>query len=123
MKTFLRAALAASAFLVCASLTRAWGMAPCRVDCGAYLNWSSGCHLGCQLGPWYTYFPYNAHFQSPAPVCGWPFWPTGAAQNAVPTGAVVNPGPAGSAQGAYPGTPGIRPVGYYGNAPSYWYND
>jgi hypothetical protein len=32
------------------------------------------CHI--QLGPWYLYWPHEAHFQTPAPT-GYPFWPTG----------------------------------------------
>ena len=40
-----------------------------------------GCCCGCPtLGPWYLYWPYEAHFNAPAPVPGsgggFPYWPT-----------------------------------------------
>lgn len=48
---------------------------PCSVQAGFTFNMQSN---GCQatLGPWYSYFPYDAYFQTPAPVCGYPNWPT-----------------------------------------------
>lgn len=61
---------------------KAWGLCdlfpPVQIDAGinAYFNvhildWS---HCG-QVGPWYLYFPYEAYFQTPAPVGGyWPAW-------------------------------------------------
>lgn len=47
---------------------------PCSVQAGFTFNMQSH---GCQatLGPWYSYFPYDAYFQTPAPVCGYPNWP------------------------------------------------
>ncbi|MBM4069285.1 MAG: hypothetical protein FJ271_10115 [Planctomycetes bacterium] len=48
---------------------------PCSVQAGFTFNLQS--HGGqCTLGPWYSYFPYDAYFQTPAPVCGYPNWPT-----------------------------------------------
>jgi hypothetical protein len=116
MKTLVRAcALALPLLAVCgASPARAWG-GPCQIDCGFHFNcagFGGGC--GPCAGPWYSYFPYCDHFQTPAPVCGgWPFWPT----------APVGPPPelAPRDRPTYYAPPRIQPVGYSGQAPSYWY--
>jgi hypothetical protein len=58
--------------------------APClpyKVECGGnlyfhVLNQQNG--WGCALGPWYNYWPLEAHFQTPALPC-YPFWPAGQA--------------------------------------------
>lgn len=64
----------------------------------AYVGCGS-CH-GCPvLGPWYLYWPYEAHFSAPAPVPGgvaYPYWPGGMTA----------------------GHGGVHQTGY---APSYWY--
>lgn len=46
----------------------------CGVQAGFVFNMNS-CGGQCNLGPWYSYFPYEAYFQTPAPVCGYPNWP------------------------------------------------
>jgi hypothetical protein len=93
--------------------------APCfpyRVECGAnayfrVLNRENG--YGCQLGPWYNYWPLEAHFQTPA-LPQYPFWP--APQALVPGGTastVPVPGcaPAGPAYpSAVPGYPPTVPA-------------
>jgi hypothetical protein len=56
---------------------------------------------GAPLGPWYSYWPMEAHFQTPAPT-GYPFWPS----------------PMASSLGA---PPVVQPVGYNFAPPSYWY--
>ncbi len=118
------AGLVALGLLALASPVHAWS-----VDCGASPHfgvntgsstWGVGGGGGMQAGPWYLYFPYEAHFQLPAPV-GYPFWPA--------------PVTAASPRDYFPaGTPGplsvpearpLAPVGYYYvpvyPAPSYWY--
>jgi hypothetical protein len=91
------------------------------VDAGFHFNMQSG---GCQptLAPWYSYFPYEAHFQVSAPVCTYPNWP-------VPfppaKGAPANPGQAAPAPNRmgqapmYPGWqwPNMQTVGYPGGYP------
>jgi hypothetical protein len=85
-----------------------------------------GCGLfGCPPtvpGPWYQYWPYDGysqvapaspggwsyeqHFQTPAPT-GYPYWP--------------NPMMAGSGYNPPVQMPTYQPVGYYPQAPGYWY--
>ena len=55
-----------------------------------------------QAAPWYLYFPYNAHFQTPAPLYGAPWY-----------GPAV-PGPAGLVN---PYFPNPYPAAGYGPAP------
>src|SRR5947209_5115941 len=65
---------------------------------GFKVNWC--CHFQCcpcgcgqpgQAGPWYLYWPLEAHFQTPAP-CSYPFWPA----------PMVLPGQAAEVQGTQP---------------------
>jgi hypothetical protein len=98
-----------------------------------YPNWS-------QLGPWYLYWPMEAHFVAPAPT-GYPYWPSPqglpgmslggpAAPPPPPPGMVPPPGalPApvpAPAPAPAPVPPAIRPTSYYpssGAVPSYWYD-
>jgi hypothetical protein len=51
-----------------------------------------------QAGPWYLYWPMEAHFNTPAPT-GYPYWP----------------GPQTMPQS------GATPASYTPGAPSYWY--
>lgn len=84
-----------------------------------------------QLGPWYQYWPLEAHFQTPAPQA-YPYWPVSpqAAFPGLPQGA-----PSGLPQGAPPGlppfqpaasgpaqfhNPAVQPVGYQAGMPYYW---
>jgi hypothetical protein len=123
MKAIARACLFALPLLAAASPARAQWCPPTKVDAGI------GFHFNCYSGgvhavaaPWYSYFPYNAYFQTPAPVCGWPFWPTGGAANASPGGAA--PGGSRGPQnflGMGYGPRDLQPVAYYGQPPSYWY--
>jgi hypothetical protein len=112
-----------------------------KIDCGCsprfnvnsngsqYGNGGSG---GCfQAGPWYTYWPYEAHFQIPSPL-GYPFWP-GPAPAPGPQFLPAPPPPSPPGPPAPPKPTGFQPVGYdypgfppagscyYGPAPSYWY--
>jgi hypothetical protein len=122
MRAFLRACLVALPLLAAPSLAQAWTCPPVKIDagvnayCNAYIgNWG----MGAQLGPWYTYWPYNAHFQSPAPVGGWPFWPTSA--SAVPHYGAIPSNQIPKTQPTYFQGGGVQPIGYSGQAPSYWY--
>src|SRR6202021_728069 len=81
--------------------------------------------FGCQLGPWYNYWPLEAHFQTPA-LPYYPYWPappppapggtaaTIPAPNCPPAGAAPVPAPAAAAAqpAANPRPVYFRPVGY-----------
>jgi hypothetical protein len=108
------------------------GCSPWKINFGAniYVNAQQQ-----QAGPWYLYWPMEAHFAVPAPT-GYPYWPN---PMTLPTqggglglgGAV--PAPAGPILSPTPGTftppaptpvPPVKqstfqPAGY--NVPSYWY--
>lgn len=81
-------------------------------------NCGCGC---CFAGPWYTYWPYEAHFQAPPPVGGcYPYWPSAtAAAGALPVS------PAAAAPAIAPAAPApaptTQPAAYFGPAPAYWY--
>jgi hypothetical protein len=68
------------------------------------------------VGPWYTYYPYQAHFQTPAPT-GYPYWPGPQTSGPSPLfgGNYQNPNNQG-----FSNYPAVQPCGYY-QAPSYWY--
>jgi hypothetical protein len=138
MKKYLWAGLLGLSFLILPSAARAGCFStticcsPVHVD--AKLNGClrvSGCP-GAQAGPWYLYWPLEAHFGPPAPT-GYPYWPSPmtlpaqAAQyghpaapaypTAAPAYPVAAPAPAAPVQQT-----GFQPVGYYQQAPSYWYS-
>lgn len=87
------------------------GCGPCSGFAGP-----GACGGGCggggvgNLNAWYTYWPYEAHFQTPAPV-GFPYWPTMSPYDA----------DAASHAPAAPAYPGVSPVNYNGGVPAYWY--
>jgi hypothetical protein len=109
---------------------------PFRIEAGAnaYLRVYGGpCQTwGCQLGPWYQYFPYEAHFQSAAPI-GFPYWPSPQTLPPTAPAGAFHYQPAPPPQPAPTAAPpqqlqptGYQPpffqqVGYYNRAPSYWY--
>ncbi|GIW80244.1 MAG: hypothetical protein KatS3mg105_2051 [Gemmatales bacterium] len=66
----------------------------------------TGC-CGCGLAPWYTYWPYAAHFSAPAHP-QFPYWPP-----PMKSSLSVHP-PAAQA-------PVYTTVGYYPTPPTYWY--
>jgi hypothetical protein len=99
-------------------------------------NWNTGpksfgysfyCHCPFpQAGPWYQYWPYEAHFINPAPT-GYPYWPSpqvlpGAVQAAPFSGGTVAPAPTPVPQPAPVKPLSFQPVGYTSEAPSYWYS-
>jgi hypothetical protein len=81
-----------------------------------------------QLGPWYLYWPMEAHFVTPAPI-GYPYWPN---PMTLPSMALGGPGspatpPVPPAPGVVPAipqppapAPTLKPVGY--TIPAYWYD-
>jgi hypothetical protein len=104
---------------------------PFRVEAGGnfYLRVYNGPlqTWGVQLGPWYQYFPYEAHFQSAAPI-GFPYWPSPQTLPPPPPAAYPNqhnpqpaPPQANPVQPSSYQSPFFQPVGYYPKAPSYWY--
>lgn len=101
---------------------------PWRLDTGLRFNFQLVPAGGTQLGPWYNYWPMEAHFQTPAPPA-YPYWPQGGA------GGMGPGGPGGSGGSAPPSGPNVMapagpaqfhaapvvPVGYQRYAvPSYW---
>jgi hypothetical protein len=122
MKPLLRTGLLGLILLAAPSLAGAWDLPPGQVDVGVKVY----CHgfvgdynMRIPLGPWYTYWPYNAHFQLPAPVGGWPYWPASVA--AVPGAGMVPSVQVPNVQPAYFQPDGLQSIGYSGPAPSYWY--
>jgi hypothetical protein len=123
-----------------------WDWLPLKIDHG--FEWSIRSHWhfnlggcggcgsgGCQGGPWYSYWPYEAHFQTGAPVDGcYPYW-GGNSFGAAVGGAVAYPGGSTTPQQTAPApttpqqTPpapqplqpsaSFQPAGYYGQAPGY----
>jgi hypothetical protein len=105
---------------------------PFRVECGAnayfrVYNRQNG--WGCQLGPWYSYWPMEAHYQTPA-LPSYPFWPApqavvpGGTSSAIPAPfcppAIPTAAPAAAAPQApanavpaYYRQMGYNPYGYY----------
>jgi hypothetical protein len=122
---------------------RAWFCCPpwkIEAGCNAYLRITT-CPYGpgVQCGPWYNYWPLEAHFNLPA-VPKYPYWP--APQVLAPgvppfPGAAPLPGaapPGGPAPGPMPpgnnnipmppnGTagPGVVPTSFQSPVPSYWH--
>jgi hypothetical protein len=74
---------------------------------GVYGGGGGGCG-GPQLGPWYNYWPLEAHFQVPA-IPQYPYWP---APQTLP------PGMAAGGHGPANFHAPVAPVGY---SPPYWY--
>ena len=104
---------------------------PINVNChhSFSLQGTIGCapfnYGGAQAGPWYSYFPYEAHFQTPAPY-GYPFWPTSVPTMAYPgTGAAYpNQVPAMQPETVQPTSyqpVGYQATGYPSAVPAYWY--
>lgn len=80
-----------------------------------------------QLGPWYLYWPLEAHFQTPAPPA-YPYWPQGGGAQAYPAPGAYQGVPPGAVPNVYvpPGpanfhAPQIQQAGYYYPPPAYWY--
>jgi hypothetical protein len=145
MKKWLGAAAVA---LLCIPSARAgYCGPPYKVTAGFSINFNCNPQVSCQLGPWYHYWPLEAHFVTPAP-CSYPYWPAPqtlpcvrpappplppAAAHAppalpAPVATPAQPGPKLNGpelplKPAYYQAPTFQPVGYYAypQAPSYWY--
>jgi hypothetical protein len=116
MKPFVRACLLALPLLAASGASRAQAWGPVVFDAGINAHCNStwgGCNTFPKAMPWYCYFPYQAHFQTPAPMGGWPYWPAAA------TPPVMRP-PAPSTS-LYYSPRSIQPAAYTGQVPSYWY--
>jgi hypothetical protein len=114
--------------------TRAAAWCICCPSCPPiHCDWCFKCrfniHCGdssTQLGPWYQYYPYEAHFQTPAPLGHFPNWQ--APMATAPAGPALPGAPApGQWQPPAP-RPAVQPTGYfqpvgysYPQVPSYWY--
>jgi hypothetical protein len=118
-----------------------------KVGCGHCGSGGGGGGGGCCTfpggAPWYGYWPYPAHFQTPAPT-GYPYWPApmtysgyGAAPTVgdgsqtamnMPAGIDHYPNPMagmpvnGNFGGYSPQAAAIQAAGYYPQAPGYWYS-
>jgi hypothetical protein len=126
MKTALRLGLLALGLGALPASVHAYGcpLFPCAGRC---------CTI--QLGPWYLYYPYEAHFQTSAPLGPFPNWQAGVPMSAPMSYAppAEYAPPAGYAPPAQaPWTPPapqplqpsgyVRPAGFnYAQPPSYWY--
>jgi hypothetical protein len=112
MKKILWAGALLAAWLVLPVRAHANGLLPGRIDIGGNLYirvLPQGYCFGPQVGPWYQYWPLEAHFHPPAPAA-FPAWPPR------PQSLPVHPQPPtfpGAAKAAY------YPVGYY-QQPAYW---
>jgi hypothetical protein len=111
---------------------------PFRGNASLTFQWniSGGAGAGShyyQLGPWYHYWPLEAHFVTPAPT-GYPYWPP--PQAPMPPANPLLPPPQPKPDVKPNAGPDVRPVGYYyspyqtvpptirsGPAPSYWYSN
>jgi hypothetical protein len=93
---------------------------PC--GCGPCGDCAAPCGAGpCHCFPWYLYWPYEAHFQVPAPT-KFPFWPPPMTAGPLagpafpmPAGPLVAPGYPAPAGPALPPAPNLLPRPLTGN--------
>src|SRR5262249_12083656 len=135
MKKLLLTPLLVLPFLAAPAVVRAEGWTftipncPWKVEagCNAYFRVQDG-KCSPQAGPWYLYWPLEAHFGPPAPH-GFPYWPNPMTLPPDPH-APANPGPLPAlppgpapAPAAAPALQqsGVHPVVYTMPVPDYWY--
>jgi len=106
---------------------------PYKIDAGANFHFKLTQSGGPQLGPWYQYWPMEAHFQTPA-LCNYPYWPppqmlpdqAKALGAPAPDPAMMGaPAPMPTPTAGNPAafdTSGVQPTGYSPQTPGYWYN-
>jgi hypothetical protein len=111
-KTSLWLCLSGLGILVSTAPAFAWG-SPSEVDVGFHVNCMHG-GVQAHLGPWFSYFPYDAYFQMPAPIAPYPNWPM-----PFPPRPVMPP--ATGYQMPPMAAPPVQPVGYGYQMPAYWY--
>jgi hypothetical protein len=126
MKNYLWASLLGVALLAVPARAHAWGCVPCgpyQVQTGfnAYFRVNPACPLP-QCGPWYLYWPMEAHFGPPAPT-GYPNWPPAMTLPGMTPPAAAAPYPVPPPGGQpEPVKPAVyQPVGFFQQTPSYWY--
>jgi hypothetical protein len=99
MKKFLLAALLALTFVAASAREASAGVCGSGWFCLCCPSSGGGGHCGSghcggghcgggghgcgQLGPWYSYWPMAAHFQTPSPLA-FPYWPSAAAYGSAP---------------------------------------
>jgi hypothetical protein len=121
MKKLLCACALTLPFLALPSDAKAFCIGGYEFDTGARV-WCNVKQMNCympQAGPWYLYWPYAAHFQTPAPGVS-PFFP--APQTLPPgfgQGAVPPPPAYHAAAPAYPQPAPAPAPGYQAAAPAY----
>jgi len=123
MKTFLWAAALVAVGLALPGRAAAEGLLPGRICVGANFYIACRPQGGPQLGPWYLYWPLEAHFQPIAPAA-YPYWPPTGPQSLPPNFQGPPPLPPGA---PLPRSAASKPVvfqqaGYYGPPPAYWYS-
>jgi hypothetical protein len=132
MKNLLYISVLALPLLLLPSRAHAWGcnktccIGPATFDIGFSWHYKftwGGCGSNCQAGPWYSYWPYDAHFAAAAPLGGpcYPGWPGAGAMGSIgaPAGPMGQPvgigapaGPMGQPVGpGAPAGPMGQPVG------------
>jgi hypothetical protein len=106
---------------------------PVKLDGGITLNFNLFAGGGqTQLGPWYLYWPHEAHFQNPPPLgpsMPGPSFMTLPPSMGAPSMGAPQPWTPPAPTPVPPGSPGptqrssFQPVGYFypSQAPSYWY--
>ena len=118
MKKLLSVLALGLAYLAMPAPAQAWWYLPAyMVDAGAKV-WCNVSKLDCYTSaPWYTYFPYEAYCQTPAPIgCGPSYWPSMVSFLPHPGGV-----PAHAPAPPVPGMP-YAPVSQAPSGPPYWYN-
>jgi hypothetical protein len=102
MKKFILAGLLVLPLLALPGRAQASGCGGCwhkpwSADFGVNFYWHSQ-PPPAQCGPWYLYWPMEAHFQVPAPT-GYPYWPSPMSLPGAPPGGGLNFGAPGQAPG------------------------
>jgi hypothetical protein len=89
MKIIFKLVLAAVPLMLIPASTRAddcYGDGGTSANCGYIKKWCNklttkiaSIEICAGKGPWYSYWPYNAHFMTPAPQfgCHYPYWSAG----------------------------------------------
>jgi hypothetical protein len=126
MKKLLLTGLLVLPVLALPAPVHAWGcFPPWKFEVGGYVRVNRGAACA-QAGPWYLYWPLDAHFNVPAPT-GYPFWPNPMSLPGMAPAGPPAPAPVPPQMPLVPTEPlkpaGVHPVGYnYYQPPDYWYS-